>query len=210
MHVVHHMGHAAERSRGDSRLLDWPDALWKIVRDKDDEDDTGMDDPQGSRYFSAYGRDVDVPNPSSSTTEPPAASRSAPRPASKPPGITKRNLRAAVRAHGVTHHPAIDEAVERLVEEGHITRQIKGQTHSHFPSDKTAQLDTVPNRAQTAPSTGVPSALKGLDTPVHTTPTVPAGTGTVPCPDCDHNQIPAHHARCAECADRLIRESEPE
>lgn len=52
--VVHHMGHSQERSRGDSRLLDWPDVLWKIVRD-DEEGDTG------DRYFSAMGRDVNIP-----------------------------------------------------------------------------------------------------------------------------------------------------
>jgi hypothetical protein len=51
--VVTHMGHQNERARGDSRLLDWPDALWKIVRigDKD----------ESPRYFSALGRDVAVP-----------------------------------------------------------------------------------------------------------------------------------------------------
>lgn len=55
--VVHHMGHQEERSRGDSRLLDWPDVLWKIVRDRDDE---GRTDDAGDRYFSAMGRDVQV------------------------------------------------------------------------------------------------------------------------------------------------------
>ncbi|WP_280472755.1 AAA family ATPase [Nocardia cyriacigeorgica] len=50
--LVHHMGHNGERSRGDSRLLDWPDALWKITRPGDDDN--------GPRYFSAMGRDVDV------------------------------------------------------------------------------------------------------------------------------------------------------
>ncbi|WP_406813982.1 AAA family ATPase [Mycobacterium sp. M23085] len=50
--IVHHMGHSNERSRGDSRLLDWPDVLWKIVRENED--------PASSRYFSAYGRGVDV------------------------------------------------------------------------------------------------------------------------------------------------------
>ncbi|KAA9134841.1 ATP-binding protein [Microbacterium caowuchunii] len=51
--VVHHMGHGGERSRGDSRILDWPDAIWKILREK-------PDDPDSPRYFSAFGRDVDV------------------------------------------------------------------------------------------------------------------------------------------------------
>jgi hypothetical protein len=51
--AVHHMGHTGERSRGDSRLQDWPDAIWRIVRE--------TDKPDSPRYFSAYGRDVDVP-----------------------------------------------------------------------------------------------------------------------------------------------------
>jgi hypothetical protein len=51
--VVHHMGHNGERSRGDSRLQDWPDAIWRIVRE--------TEEPDSTRYFSAYGRDVEVP-----------------------------------------------------------------------------------------------------------------------------------------------------
>ena len=50
--VVHHMGHGAERSRGDSRLRDWPDVEWRLVRQDDD--------PASPRFLSAYGRDVDV------------------------------------------------------------------------------------------------------------------------------------------------------
>jgi len=57
--TAHHMGHAGERSRGDSRLRDWPDAEWKLVRGKSDGDDET--DPAAARYFSAYGRDVDQP-----------------------------------------------------------------------------------------------------------------------------------------------------
>jgi hypothetical protein len=52
--VVHHMGHAGERSRGESRILDWPDASWKLVRED-------PDDPASPRYLSAFGRDFDVP-----------------------------------------------------------------------------------------------------------------------------------------------------
>jgi hypothetical protein len=50
--VVHHMGHAGERSRGDSRLRDWPDVEWRLVRQDDN--------PASQRFISAYGRDVDV------------------------------------------------------------------------------------------------------------------------------------------------------
>lgn len=55
MAVVHHMGHGSERARGDSRLRDWPDSEWKIVRDSTDEDD-----PAAPKYFKAFGRGVDV------------------------------------------------------------------------------------------------------------------------------------------------------
>lgn len=50
--VVHHMGHTGERSRGDSRLRDWPDVEWRLMR-KDE-------DPASARFFTAYGRDVNV------------------------------------------------------------------------------------------------------------------------------------------------------
>jgi hypothetical protein len=50
--VIHHMGHIAERSRGDSRIRDWPDVEWRLVREDDD--------PSSSRYISAYGRDVEI------------------------------------------------------------------------------------------------------------------------------------------------------
>lgn len=51
--VVHHMGHGGERSRGDSRLRDWPDVEWRLMR----EDDR----PNSPRYVTAFGRDVDIP-----------------------------------------------------------------------------------------------------------------------------------------------------
>jgi hypothetical protein len=51
--IIHHMGHANERARGDSRLQDWPDAIWRLVRESEE--------PDSARFFSAYGRDVDVP-----------------------------------------------------------------------------------------------------------------------------------------------------
>lgn len=58
--LVHHMGHAAERSRGASRLRDWPDAEWRLLRKKDDDNPLGDAEPAAKRFFSAFGRDVDV------------------------------------------------------------------------------------------------------------------------------------------------------
>jgi hypothetical protein len=57
--VVHHAGHAGQRSRGASRLLDEPDAVWTLTREADDE--TGEFVPlEPVRYLSAYGRDVEM------------------------------------------------------------------------------------------------------------------------------------------------------
>lgn len=57
--LVHHAGHAGERSRGDSRLRDWPDAEWRLVREKA-ETDGEEPGPDAKRFFSAEGRDVAV------------------------------------------------------------------------------------------------------------------------------------------------------
>lgn len=56
--IVHHMGHAGERSRGDSRIIDWPDANWKLTTEGKDTDES---EGEAARYFSANGRDVDLP-----------------------------------------------------------------------------------------------------------------------------------------------------
>lgn len=50
----HHMGHSGERSRGSSRLRDWPDVEWQLLR-------RDTDNAASPRFFRAYGRDVDVP-----------------------------------------------------------------------------------------------------------------------------------------------------
>lgn len=50
--VVHHMGHTSQRSRGDSRIMDWPDVLWKLTR-------ADPEDPKSVRSFEAFGREVD-------------------------------------------------------------------------------------------------------------------------------------------------------
>lgn len=63
--VVHHAGHNSERSRGDSRLLDWPDVIWKLVKETQDGDEGSSDlanlHDGGKRFFSAHGRDVNIP-----------------------------------------------------------------------------------------------------------------------------------------------------
>ena len=51
--LVHHMGHSGERSRGDSRLRDWPDVEWRLIR--------ADDEPSSPRFVTAFGRDVNIP-----------------------------------------------------------------------------------------------------------------------------------------------------
>ncbi len=55
--VVHHMGHNGERARGDSNLLAWPDVLWRVVRQAEPGEEP---DPSAPRFFTAFGRDVNV------------------------------------------------------------------------------------------------------------------------------------------------------
>lgn len=60
--LIHHMGHTDERARGDSRLLGWYTAEWKLVTGRaEDYGDEFASDPSRPRYFQAYGRDVEVP-----------------------------------------------------------------------------------------------------------------------------------------------------
>ncbi|WP_137146926.1 AAA family ATPase [Mycolicibacterium sp. CR10] len=66
--VMHHMGHASERARGDSTLLGWSDGNWKIVKDEDH--------PAQPRYFSALDvRDAEQPVPEGLLTFDPATRR---------------------------------------------------------------------------------------------------------------------------------------
>lgn len=62
--VVHHAGHGGERSRGASRLLDEPDAIWTLTKDTENKaprNDDPFADTTPMRYLSAYGRDVELP-----------------------------------------------------------------------------------------------------------------------------------------------------
>jgi len=62
--VVHHAGHGGERSRGASRLLDEPDAVWTLTKDADYKQfaaDDPFADMSPTRYLSAFGRDVELP-----------------------------------------------------------------------------------------------------------------------------------------------------
>ena len=59
--IAHHAGHAGQRSRGASRLLDEPDAIWTITKAKAKVEDDDSLMPDDRRFITAYGRDVDLP-----------------------------------------------------------------------------------------------------------------------------------------------------
>lgn len=52
--LVHHMGWNGDRARGGSNLPAWSDVNWKVSMEAPDDD-------RSTRYFSAFGRGVDVP-----------------------------------------------------------------------------------------------------------------------------------------------------
>jgi len=49
--IVHHMGHGGERSRGDSRIVDWPDAQWWLTLEN-------INDQTSPRFLRAFGREI--------------------------------------------------------------------------------------------------------------------------------------------------------
>lgn len=62
--VVHHAGHGADRARGASALLDWPDATWTYSlneRERGDDDELDARQSAKPRFFTAVGRDVAFP-----------------------------------------------------------------------------------------------------------------------------------------------------
>lgn len=59
--IAHHAGHAGQRSRGASRLLDEPDAIWTITKAQARVEDDESLMPDDRRFITAYGRDVDLP-----------------------------------------------------------------------------------------------------------------------------------------------------
>ena len=148
--VVHHMGHHGERSRGDSRLRDWPDAEWRIVREDDE--------PTSPRYFAAYGRDVDVPEQRLELTGRRLAIVGGSRKASEAedriatlvdlvtatPGLNVRQLREGVPGRAED----VDRARIIALTRGLIVPRKEGRATCHYPnvsdvSDVSRTRDTV-------------------------------------------------------------------
>ena len=138
--VVHHMGHSNERSRGDSRILDWPDAVWNLVKEV-------PDDPSSARYFTAYGRDVNQPEVRLSYSDfdrnlkVVGGSRREAKVnqiqddvcefVTDNPGCTQTQVENGVTGDRTTIRQAI-RALEKL---GEIRVETEGRAHRHFLSE---------------------------------------------------------------------------
>lgn len=137
--VVHHMGHSNERSRGDSRIEDWPDAKWKLVKED-------ADDPDSPRYFAAYGRDVEQGevrlrfNPQNRHLSIDGGSRKQAT-ASRiedtvtlyiagNPGCGTNDIRTGVNGDDAAKR----KAIRTLVENGEVVIVRIGQKHAHYVS----------------------------------------------------------------------------
>jgi hypothetical protein len=129
--IIHHMGHGAERARGASRLRDWPDAEWRLLRQDDD--------PASARYLSAFGRDVDVPesrlefDPATRALRIAGGSRAAQKTAAAvadlieavraEPGINYRGLESALSGNGGHTQGAVRAGIRAAVKDGLIIQQ---------------------------------------------------------------------------------------
>jgi 5S rRNA maturation endonuclease (ribonuclease M5) len=146
--IAHHMGHVGERSRGDSRLRDWPDVEWRLVRDKSNDDD-GETDPAAARYFAAYGRDVDQPEQllsydpatrrltitggSRKDTKAEALIDAVVQYVAEDPGCSQNAIEKAVQGRREDVRKARDRAVDRRL----IVKEKVGNKWIHTPSSPT-------------------------------------------------------------------------
>lgn len=144
--LVHHMGHSNERSRGDSRLLDWPDALWKLVREGEDDDEGGST-ATPARFFSSLGRDVNQPerrlafNPETRHLTINGPGRRFARASDleesvkdwvrQHPGCSQNNIEENV--DGKTGYKRT--AIKNLVQRAELRRENKGNGFAHYVND---------------------------------------------------------------------------
>ena len=218
---IHHMGHAGERSRGDSRLRDWPDAEWRIVRDKDDQDD--QDNPAGPRFFSAYGRDVDEPEQqlalnldgmrrltivggSRRESRTQTAITAVVEVVTTTPGVNSTDLRKAVREVTGGQAPEVDKARYAALKQGLIrTETVCSRCPSALPRRRPLTAERVhlgPTLSRTrwtrsSWASMCPMSLEDTDTV-----TTPVGTREQPSarPDTDTVE-PAPLPPCTVCGE---------
>ncbi len=200
--ICHHAGWDGTRSRGASRLVDEPDAVWTIDRDKaTDEDGDDIYDNNEPRFLKAIGRDVDLPEsllkfqPATGGLELAEGNRKVIRAASK---IAKAEVRvlAAVDAGNRSKRSIVkaggnekdnEAALEGLVSRGVLRREIVGSTHIHSRG-----VAVSPSVSGDGATVSVASLYIG-DTDMSRAETVH------PCEDCGDDTGNAGFKICAGC-----------
>ncbi len=177
--VTHHMGHSGERARGASQLRDWPDAEWRLVREKDDDGEQG---PDARRYLTAYGRDVDLPesllgyDPATrrltvegGTRKDTAADAIVPdilAYLAENPGVSQRQIETGLQLH---KRADVRTALHRAVAAGQVdttARTGRGGGTAHFLAPVKASAPTAPELRQRTTGSA-PVRLKGGALPEH-------------------------------------------
>jgi hypothetical protein len=144
--IWHHSGHVEERSRGASRLRDWPDVEWRYMRERSPE---GEEIDAGVRFLAAYGRDVDVPE--ARLDYDPATRRltyvggdrrrhridrhapAAQRIVVENPGITAGDLKEMIKAEtAVANNSTLVNIVARAEELGLVHHVVDGVKKNYF------------------------------------------------------------------------------
>lgn len=121
--IIHHMGKVGTTGRGNSKWEDTPDVLWTYERDAEELEDPGdADGPLGAvqpagapRWFSAFGRDVDVPR---SRVDWDAGTRSLVMPEDARP-VSRATQQAQRREQARTDR--IDKAARRVAVEARVS-----------------------------------------------------------------------------------------
>ena len=203
--VAHHTGHGAERSRGASSFRDWPDVYATLTRGTTEED-------RNTRYLSAVGRDVDIPE--TALRFDPTTRRltlagalglsraNAARQriaagyldavvsvAAETPGLTTRRLRAAVaeslRGDGVSvKAAAVGEAVAQAARDGLIRNDGTGSKSAWHPI---IGAENVTGHGGDTVGAEVTPRVLPVSLPVSPTVSPPSGTHPVcrvPAPIC--------------------------
>lgn len=128
MMVVHHCGKSISTTwspRGASRFADWPDALWMLKKDSEDQND-----PTAPRLMKAIGRDVGLPIPGTLELDGSKRLTFTLAPQAAPPNAVE-NRRDAILAYTMTRgHLGVTNTEIRQEQ----SRQIEVEDQSQLPS----------------------------------------------------------------------------
>lgn len=132
--ISHHTGHAGERSRGASRLLDEPDAIWTLTKATIESPENELEEmfaPVPSRFIQAEGRDVEI---GAEELEFDAVTRQLTL-----TGVSKRVAQRSAPAEN--RHAVNIGRIRRLLEESESNLAVKSQILEALKGQKQAKTD---------------------------------------------------------------------